>query len=103
MTDRARGDRALFEPAPDDVVAAYDDICVICHDGFSPTRERRPGGERRIRKDTAIRLPRARPASAASLAYPSTIRRAPPQAATTCCTAAVWRFACSTRTRPSNR
>ncbi|KAH8051921.1 hypothetical protein JL720_15035 [Aureococcus anophagefferens] len=27
--------RSLFAPADDDAVRAYDDICVICHDGFA--------------------------------------------------------------------
>lgn len=50
---RAKDDRALFEPATDDVVTSYDDICVICHDGFEV-----PTGSRRLTRDTPIQLPR---------------------------------------------
>lgn len=50
---RAKDNRALFEPAADDVVASYDDICVICHDGFEV-----PTGSRRLTRDTPIQLPR---------------------------------------------
>ncbi|KAH8052980.1 hypothetical protein JL720_14762 [Aureococcus anophagefferens] len=38
--------RSLFAPADDDAVRAYDDICVICHDGFAVAARDENGARR---------------------------------------------------------
>ena len=49
--------RSLFAPADDDAVRAYDDICVICHDGFA-VAARDENGARTLDAQTPVRLPR---------------------------------------------
>ena len=44
--------RSLFQPASDDTIRTYDDICVICHDDFKVSETKK------LRGSTPVKLPR---------------------------------------------